>query len=288
MPAYRILLPLLAAFLLLLPGLSHAQPSMMAEPAGAAAETTDPTVGDSLLPDEQGGEFDFDEEEFWDASGNEKNGTAAKADIAAMTPDPLEPWNRFWFAFNDNMYLYLLDPVARGWEYVVPEKPRTWINNFFHNLAAPVRVVNCLLQGKFFKAGVEFSRFVGNTAFGLGGLGDVTGGLKPLRPIPPGEEDFGQTLGMWGFDNGCYLVWPVFGSSSIRDTVGLGVDMWLDPSWYLDSKYWYYSIAGKVVQQVNAVSFRLDEYQALRDASLDPYIAFRDAYLRYRAQKVAE
>jgi phospholipid-binding lipoprotein MlaA len=206
---------------------------------------------------------------------------------ADQTPDPLQPWNEAMFEFNDFLYYYALKPAAQGWKFVVPEKPRRWVSNFFRNLASPVRFMGCLLQGKLFEAGVVFSRFVGNTAFGLGGLADVTGNLKPTRKISTTDEDLGQTLGIWGFANGPYIVWPVVGPSTIRDSVGYAGDSFLDVSWYLETELWQ-NVLIKAGQMVNDTSLRLGEYEALTQDAVDPYAAVRDAYMKFRAKQLAE
>jgi len=203
------------------------------------------------------------------------------------TPDPLQPWNEAMFEFNDYLYYYALKPAAQAWKFVVPEKPRRWVSNFFNNLASPVRFASCLLQGKFFEAGVVFSRFVGNTAFGLGGLADVTSDLKPTRKISTTDEDFGQTLGIWGFSNGPYIVWPVIGPSTIRDSVGYAGDSFLDLSWYLEVELWQ-NILIKTGQTINDTSLRLGEYEALTEGAVDPYAAVRDAYMKFRAKQLSE
>jgi phospholipid-binding lipoprotein MlaA len=226
-----------------------------------------------------GGEF----EEAFDAHGNTPS---QEGDIVERTPDPFEGWNRFWFQVNDNLYFYLLKPVSQGYSYVVPERPRQWVENFFTNLMFPVRFVNSLLQGKFESAGMETSKFIANTAFGLGGLADVASDMGPVRPTPPGDEDLGQTLGAWGIGNGPYLVWPVIGPSSARDTVGYVGDHFLTPTTYLNP--WYWSLAAKSYEKINFVSLRLGEYEDIKEGAIDPYVTFKSAYLRYREKKVSQ
>jgi len=120
------------------------------------------------------GDDEFDE--VWDAEGNVVEGEGQ--DIVDRVDDPLEGWNRFWFRVNDRAYFYLVKPITEAYTWLIPEKPRSWVRNFFTNLLFPVRFVNCMLQGKLYEAGVEFSRFVGNTAFGLGGLSDFANDLE--------------------------------------------------------------------------------------------------------------
>ncbi|MFW5836950.1 MAG: VacJ family lipoprotein [Desulfovibrionaceae bacterium] len=201
--------------------------------------------------------------------------------------DPLQSWNEAMFQFNDFLYYYALKPAAQGWEWLTPEQVRGWVRNFFHNLASPVRFVSCLLQAKFFEAGVVFSRFVGNTAFGMLGLGDVTSDLKPTREISSTDEDMGQTFGSWGIPNGPYIVWPLIGPSTVRDSFGYAGDAVLDLGWYLEAEIWQNALL-KVGETVNDTSFRIGEYEALTEGAVDPYVVVRDAYLKFRKKKLEE
>ncbi len=282
----RTLLPVLALALLaqaLLAGSAlAAAKAAKAKPASPAMEAqAAPTSGPSLLA--------YGDEDIWDENGqlikkDQLGKGIGGGDAAAMTPDPFEGWNRFWFGFNDKLYFWALKPVAQGYGYVVPERPRLWVQNFFHNLMYPVRFVSLVLQGKPDAAAVETSRFITNTAFGLGGLGDIAGDLKPYKPIPSTEQDLGLTFGYWGVDNGMYLVWPFIGPSSARDTVGYAGDYFLTPASYINP--WYWSVAAKGYEKVNAISFRIGDYEAVKEASLDPYEAVRDGYLRMRFKKM--
>src|SRR5208337_2702258 len=113
-------------------------------------------------------------------------------------PDPLEPWNRFAFGFNDRMYFWLMKPAARGYNAVVPEVARISINNFFRNLEMPVRFVNAVLQGEPKAARIELVRFTMNSTMGIGGLIDI---MKRNPNFQPQEKDTGQTLGKYGIGN---------------------------------------------------------------------------------------
>ena len=116
--------------------------------------------------------------------------------------DPFEPWNRFWFGFNDIFYMYVADPAYKAWEAITPHQLRKGLHNFWHNLLFPVRFINNLLQLRFKEAGVEFGRFIINTTAGVGGLVDVAKNKKTIVPVDPSGEDFGQTLGRWGIPHG--------------------------------------------------------------------------------------
>ena len=119
--------------------------------------------------------------------------------------DPLEPWNRGVFKFNTDTYFILFKPMAEVYEFVTPSEIRLAIKNFFFNLGSPMRLLNCLLQGKFHQFGQEFGRFFINTTVGLGGVGNAAEHFPSLNPD---EEDLGQTLGYWGLGHGFYIVWP--------------------------------------------------------------------------------
>jgi phospholipid-binding lipoprotein MlaA len=196
--------------------------------------------------------------------------------------DPLEPVNRVFFAFNDKLYFWVLKPVSTVYSKAVPENLRVAIGNFFDNLETPVRFVNCLLQGKFKGAGHEVFRFLVNSTAGFLGTCDVASiklGIGPYR------EDLGQTLGTYGFYSGIYLCWPVFGPSSIRDTVGRGGDMFLDPLSfvYLQGSEW---AAVRGWESVNGTSLVIGEYEDLKRAALDPYVAVKDAYHQNRESRI--
>ena len=201
-----------------------------------------------------------------------------------LVDDPLEDWNRFWFDFNDFVYENMLHPLAEGYRYITPDEVRRGISNFFHNLAFPVRFVNDILQLKFKAAGVEFSRFVGNTVFGLGGVAGTFNDKPGI--VETDDEDFGQTLGYWGVGNGFYIVWPLLGPSTARDTVGLIADIFTDPlTYYQPVPAWVlYSATG--LKHFNAMSFQLDNYEELKKAAIEPYAAMRNAYVSNREAHV--
>ena len=198
--------------------------------------------------------------------------------------DPLEPWNRFWFEFNDIVYTAVM-PITDAYEYVVPEPVRDGVSNFFHNLAAPVRITNNLLQGKFLAAGVEFSRFIGNTFFGFLGFSDHFNDKKAIVDVED-DEDLGQTLGVWGFDEGCYLVLPLLGPSTVRDTVGMIGDTFLSPVTYVQPRYLSNAISG--YEQFHNLSLRLGQYEELKASAVEPYSAFRNAYVESRREQLTK
>ena len=219
------------------------------------------------------------------ASAQGVNGeTEAPADLPwgqdesdSVINDPLEPINRAFFQFNDRLYFWVLKPVATGYKNVVPEDARIGVRNFFTNLGTPVRLGNCLLQGKFEGAGTEVCRFVINTTIGVAGFGNPALSRYGLKPC---DEDFGQTLGFYGLGPGFYIHGPLFGPSSVRDIGGRLGDGLIDPVNYVPS---FPIRAGiRTFEAINGMSFRLGDYERLKKSALDPYIALRNAYHQRR------
>ena len=214
-------------------------------------------------------DFEFMENEFGQAP--------------AMVADPLAPVNRVMFQFNDKLYFWLLKPVSKGYGKVVPHVARTGIKNFFYNLRAPIRIAGSLLQFKGEKAMAEYSRFLINTTVGVLGFGDAT---KNLPHLNPSEEDSGQTLAHYGLGNGFYMVWPVLGPTTLRDAVGsFGDGLYLDPVAYVKPLEAYLEI--RALDTVNATSLRIGDYETLKNSAIQPYEAFRDAYIQYRNSLIA-
>ena len=203
---------------------------------------------------------------------------------AATIEDPLEPFNRAMHTFNDRLYFWVLKPVAQGYNAVVPESARVSVSNFFSNLRAPIRLVNCVLQANPIGAATELFRFMINSTVGLAGLFDPAGGEE--INLQKQDEDFGQTLGVYGIGQGFYIVWPISGPSSSRDTVGMIGDYFSYPISYLDP--WYVWTAVRGYEAENEVSLKIGDYEALKEAAIDPYVAVRDAYVQYRQNKVQE
>jgi len=197
--------------------------------------------------------------------------------------DPLSPWNRAMFHFNDKLYFWLLKPLSRGYKAVIPTPVRSGVKNFFHNITMPIRMVSCLLQGKGRAASAELSRFLINSTVGVLGFGNPA---KRWPELNPSEEDLGQTLGSYGIGNGFYIVWPILGPSTMRDSVGMVGDWFLSPVSCVDSTEAYLEIRG--VEIVNETSFKIGDYESLKEAAIDPYVALRNAYIQHRKKKVEE
>ncbi len=201
----------------------------------------------------------------------------------AQVSDPLAPVNRIIFNFNDKLYFWCLKPIAKGYRAVVPEPVRLGVGNMLYNIAGIGRMANCLFQGKVRAAGGEFGRFFVNSTVGLLGLGNPAANFPALNPS---QEDMGQTLGHYGIGNGIYIVLPVLGPSTLRDSVGLVGDFLFDPASYLQP--WYVPISKRALDITNRLSFRIGDLEALKEASLDPYLMFRSAYIQNRSKMVEQ
>ncbi|HVN98078.1 MAG TPA: VacJ family lipoprotein [Syntrophorhabdaceae bacterium] len=209
-----------------------------------------------------------------------------KGGEAPRIADPIEPWNRAIYHVNDKLYFWLLKPVTRGYKYVLPESLRIIVSNFYENLKTPIRFVNNLLQGRPVYAGKEVIRFLINSTVGVAGFKDCA---KECLNITGRDADFGQTLGKYGLGFGFYIVWPVLGPSSPRDTVGFAADWWLKPQTYLTTQLITPETAALYAhEEVNDTSFHLGDYEALKQAAIDPYVAMRDAYVQYRIKRISE
>ena len=224
------------------------------------------------LPDKEPEEQVQGEEEDW----------MDEEDAQSPLPDPLEPMNRAFYHFNDKLYFWFLKPVGIGYETVFPLFARVSIRNFFSNLMMPVRAISCLLQGKFKGVGIELTRFMVNTSAGFFGLQDVA---KIALDMPLQDEDLGQTLAFYGIGPGFYLTLPFLGPTTLRGAVGWGGQAFLNPLNYIFEDWFPYLFA-RSFEIVNNTSLRIGEYEALKEASLDPYIAMRDAFYQYRLSQI--
>ena len=215
---------------------------------------------------------------------SDRDESEAGSEQEVKIADPLEPFNRAMFQFNDRLYFWVLKPVAVQYSKVVPEKGRAGIRNFFDNLKFPIRFVNNLLQANFKGAASELGRFTVNTFWGVGGLLDPAS-QKGLE-IPPYDTDLGLTLGHYGVGQGFYIVWPVLGPSTARDTADILGEYYLDPTSYVDLLY--ASLGIKAYNIVNRTSLRIGDYESIKEAAIDPYISLRSGYIQYREQKIKQ
>lgn len=203
------------------------------------------------------------------ASGCATTGSAEQA----HPDDPWEGFNRRVFAFNDVLDRYALKPVAQGYRTVTPDPVQTGVGNFFSNLSEIRTAINSLLQGKPANAGLATSRFLINSTVGVAGLLDYATHMQ----ITADDEDFGQTLAVWGWEDSRYLVLPLLGPSTLRDTTGLPADIAAHPNTYVeDDKV---RIGLTALNIVDTRAGLLDQESLI---SGDRYRFIRDAYLQRR------
>lgn len=203
---------------------------------------------------------------------------------ASLTPanprDPLESLNRGTYRFNEGVDNVLLKPVATFYREKVPPLVRTGVSNFFNNLGDAWSAANSLMQFRLQDAEENLARFQLNTMFGLGGIFDIASDVNIERH----REDFGQTLGRWGIPSGPYLVLPLLGPSTLRDTAALPVD------WHFDVISSFRPVAARnatyAVRAVDTRSNLLRVSSVLEEAALDKYSFTRDAYLQRRRAEV--
>lgn len=190
--------------------------------------------------------------------------------------DPLEPLNRAIYHFNDGVDHLLLQPAAEVYRGVLPPIVRTGVSNFFSNINDVLVALNNLLQGKVQNAASDAGRVIVNSTIGLLGVVDVASKMG----LEKHDEDFGQTLGYWGFGDGPYVVLPFFGPSNFRDAAGRVVDFYSDPVTYVNPPHdrnilWGTRIVSRRAELLGAT-------QVLETAALDPYAFVRDGYLQRR------
>jgi phospholipid-binding lipoprotein MlaA len=260
--------------LLLVTGCAHRKHNKPAGPSSPAPTSSNTQIQTSSADSDRAAadakndpSFDEFEEEY-------------KAKLVQIA-DPLAPWNRLMFHFNDKFYFWFFKPIARGYKFVVPGFARRGVNNFFRNLYTPIRFTNSVLQGKGTAAGNEFASFILNTTWGVLGFGQPA---QKKFNIPLSDEDLGQTFGVYGIGHGVYIVWPFLGPSTLRDSVGMVGDRFLNPVSYVEPTEAAIGIG--FYDRLNETSFRIGEYEALKQAALDPYEAIRDSYIQFRRAAV--
>ena len=205
---------------------------------------------------------------------------AEPADAPGTDDDPFQPFNRAMFAVNDTFDAYILEPTARGWDYVLPHPVQRGIGNFYDNLLFPIHFVNNVLQGDVDPAAITLTRFAVNSTIGLAGLFDPASHLG----MPIQRADFGQTLGKWGTPPGPYLVWPIWGSSNVRDTAGLLIDAYFGvTTFFVDLPI---LVGSTAVNSLNVRALNLEQVEGVREASLDLYVAARNAYNQQRLEHI--
>ena len=227
----------------------------------------------------------------------------AKADEGAVEEyDPWEPMNSSIFEFNRQLDRYVLKPVAKGYNFVMPDLVQVGISNIFSNLRFGPRFLNNVFQGKAKGAGIEVGRFLINSTVGLAGFFDLATKVDLVTP----EEDLGQTLGFYGVKPGPYLVLPFLPPFTVRDFVGYVGDVFLNPiNWLVApiievdgvpsaiahknrTTTSFVQIGSRVGEVINERSRNLEKFQGVEEATLDLYTAVRNAYLQKRGQAVRE
>ena len=264
---------------------------LMSNPVYAQEKSPETTQ----LQSETETEEDLEDEEFDD--GFEDEFESAEKEIF----DPLSGYNTVMTQFNDGFYVYVLDPVARGYEWVMPDLAQSGVKNFFHNLLFPIRFVNNALQLKPINAGEELFRFIINSTVGIFGLWDPA---KEWFDLEAHEEDFGQTLGYYGVGGGFHIVLPFLGPSNLRDMFSLYPDMQMDPVYYVENRPYnlpkkegeYLGMSRQTIQQsnllilktVNQESLRIGQYENLKKDAIELYPFLRDVYEQNRAKLIEE
>ncbi len=216
--------------------------------------------------------------------------------------DPWEPMNTNIFEFNRQVDRFVLKPVAKGYNFVMPDLVQVGISNIFSNLRFAPRFLNNVFQGKLKGAGIEVGRFLINSTVGLAGFFDVAKHVDLVTP----DEDMGQTLGFYGVKPGPYLVLPLLPPFTVRDFVGYVGDVFLNPiNWLVAPLIEVNNVpsviarhnrmtssliqtGSRVGEIINERSRNLEKYQGVEEATLDLYTAVRNAYLQTRAKAIRE
>lgn len=194
--------------------------------------------------------------------------------------DPLERTNRAVFKFNRAADKAVLRPAAKVWQALVPRPIRTGLGNFSNNLGYPTTILNEYLQGKGRDGTADVARLVVNTVFGLGFFDPAS-----HIGLPRHNEDFGQTLGKWGVHSGPYLMLPLLGPSTVRDTPTRVVDAYTSGGQYLNDQYLRWSLAAASTLEIRAELLATD---GMLESSFDPYVLTRNAWLKRREYEVRD
>lgn len=256
--------------------------STAVEPAAATASP--PTAGAADASTAASGTAPTQAEDDFAALYGGPAPSAGASDAGAGTGassvyDPWERYNRAMHRFNMAVDRGVARPLANAYVAVTPEPMRLGVSNFFENLRSPVTMVNQLLQGHPVHALQTLGRFVLNSTLGIGGLLDPASAAR----VPRRTEDFGQTLGVWGWSSSRYVELPLFGPRTVRDTFGLAGDMPLSPLRQVESDKWRIGLQGLQLVNTRAQLLSLD---ALRDAAVDEYALTRDAWLQRRNYQI--
>lgn len=228
---------------------------------------------------------------------------ASPDETATEEYDPWESLNTKFFEFNRQLDRWVLKPVAKGYNVLVPNSVQVGVSNVFYNSRVTPRFMNNIFQGKFKGAGIEAGRFLINTTVGIGGFFDVAQRFNLTIP----EEDTGQTLGFYGVKPGPYLMVPLLGPYTVRDLVGYAGDIALNPIYWMvvptihnidaiptvvsvheQAATYGISIGARAIEIVNDRSLNLEKFEGVEESTLDLYAAVRNAYLQKRAKAIRE
>ncbi|MFV1992284.1 MAG: VacJ family lipoprotein [Acidiferrobacterales bacterium] len=200
---------------------------------------------------------------------------------ADINNDPWEGFNRAMYSFNDGLDEFVLKPTAKGYEYIMPHYISTGVTNFFSNLNEITVLVNNFLQGKIINGASDTARLLINSTLGLLGIIDVASYMH----LEKHDEDFGQTLAVWGIGDGPFVVWPIIGARNMRDTVGWTGDWVTNPYTYVQPISINWSLA--IADIIDDRALLLGAKDILTEASSgDPYIFMREAYKQQRLFKI--
>ncbi len=206
---------------------------------------------------------------------------------AIAADDPLEPMNRLFFDFNQKLDRHAALPAATFYTSTMPGPVRSGLHNFLGNLSGPVGVANNLLEARFVNAGAEAARFIINTTVGAAGIFDVATDWG----LPDRSRDFGETLGVYGLDQGPYLVLPFRGPTALRDLAGNYVDGFFSPLYYIHLEFAGKQYVGLLKSTIGSIDNRANNIVTYRDIernSVDFYATMRDYYRQRRARQVED
>ncbi|MBN4942295.1 MlaA family lipoprotein [Stenotrophomonas pavanii] len=243
-------------------------PAPSAPSPAASAHGAETSAAKTATATAAGGDDDFDAL---------YGGTGTTSSAAAY--DPWEPFNRKVHTFNNAVDRGVARPLATAYTHVVPRFARTGISNFFSNLRAPVTITNQLLQGRGADAWDSLGRFLMNSTLGIGGLFDPAS--KAM--VPRRNEDFGQTLGAWGWRRSRYVELPFFGPRTVRDVFGLAGDIPLSPIRRVEEDKIRIGLQGLQLVDTRAQLLAIDD---LRDTAVDEYALVRDAWMQRRNYQI--
>ena len=249
----------------------------------ADADQTSPTTTPTAVP---AGAETSAEDDFTAIYGQDEYNAVADPTLppGVEMPKSYDPWeklNRKVHAFNNAVDRTIARPLAKGYVAVVPRPVRLGVGNFFSNLGEPITALNSLLQGKPKQAGQSLGRFLLNSTLGIGGIFDPASDAK----LPRKNEDFGQTLGVWGWRRSRYVELPLFGPRTIRDVFGLVGDAPLSPIRQVEDDKTRFFLQGLQLVDVRAQLLSID---ALREGAVDEYALFRDSWLQRRNYQIGQ